>query len=227
MKRTTGGRPPASSASCRPLPFPPPSLLRKATDMADPTFTISSLIPDSTDDALRWRLPPRAAEKFIAIRDAADAAAAAREQASDRRLELREEVARLRLELQAHAVPGRPESREAQGTRAAIQRRQQEMDRLERIADRHAAEVARNRDLLRDAYALLGDVPANRIRAVEVDLKLKRGETLTRISHTFCDTGAIWSERVSRCKSLTAAGQADPFRQSDFQPPAGRLMDIG
>jgi len=50
---------------------------------------------------------------------------------------------------------------------------------------------------------------------------------LTRISHTFCDTGAIWSERVSRCKSLSAAGQADPFRQSDFQPPAGRLMDIG
>ena len=50
---------------------------------------------------------------------------------------------------------------------------------------------------------------------------------LARISHTFCDTGAIWSERVSRCKSLSAAGQADPFRQSDFQPPAGRLMDIG
>ena len=70
-----GGLPPASSASCRALPFPPPSLLRKATDMADPTFTISSPIPDSTDDALRWRLPPRAAEKFIAIRDAADAAA--------------------------------------------------------------------------------------------------------------------------------------------------------
>src|SRR6185503_2211535 len=46
---------------------------------------------------------------------------------------------------------------------------------------------------------------------------------LARISHTFCDTGAIWSERVSRCKSLSAAGQADPFRQSDFQPPAGRL----
>ena len=122
--------------------------------MADPTFTISSPIPDSTDDALRWRLPPRAAEKFIAIRDAADAAAAAREQASDRRLELREEVARLRLELQAHVVPGRPESREAVGTRAAIERRQLEMDRLERIADRRAAEGARNRDLLRDAYAL-------------------------------------------------------------------------
>ena len=52
-------------------------------------------------------------------------------------------------------------------------------------------------------------------------------DLLTRISHTFCDTGAIWSERVSRCKSLSAAGQADPFRQSDFQPPAGRLMDIG
>ena len=52
-------------------------------------------------------------------------------------------------------------------------------------------------------------------------------QLLARISHTFCDPGAIWSERVSRCKSLSAAGQADPFRQSDFQPPAGRLMDIG
>src|SRR3954470_12915493 len=50
---------------------------------------------------------------------------------------------------------------------------------------------------------------------------------LTRISHTFCDTGAVRSEKVSRCKSLTAAGQADPFRQSVFQPSAGRRMDIG
>src|SRR3954462_265326 len=50
---------------------------------------------------------------------------------------------------------------------------------------------------------------------------------LTRISHTFCDTEAIRSEKVSRCKSLTATGQADPFRQSVFQPSAGRLMDIG
>src|SRR4051795_7899880 len=50
---------------------------------------------------------------------------------------------------------------------------------------------------------------------------------LARISHTFCDTGAIRSEKVSRCKSLTVAGQADPFRQSVFQPSAGRLMDIG
>src|SRR4051794_32742617 len=50
---------------------------------------------------------------------------------------------------------------------------------------------------------------------------------LARISHTFCDTEAIRSEKVSRCKSLTAAGQADPFRQSVFQPSAGRLMDIG
>src|SRR3954471_4352077 len=109
-------------------------------------LTLPSGIPDSPDDALRWRLPPRGAEKFIALRDAADAAAAAREQASDRRLELREEVGRLRLELRAHTVPGRPESREAQGTRAAIERRQQEMDRLERIADRRAAEVARTRN---------------------------------------------------------------------------------
>src|SRR3954465_7961644 len=51
--------------------------------------------------------------------------------------------------------------------------------------------------------------------------------SLARISHTFCDTEAIRSEKVSRCKSLTAAGQADPFRQSVFQPSAGRLMDIG
>src|SRR3954465_6997389 len=50
---------------------------------------------------------------------------------------------------------------------------------------------------------------------------------LARISHTFCDTEAIRSEKVSRCRSLTAAGQADPFRQSVFQPSAGRLMDIG
>src|SRR3954471_13213174 len=50
---------------------------------------------------------------------------------------------------------------------------------------------------------------------------------LARISHTFCDTEAIRSEKVSRCESLTAAGQADPFRQSVFQPSAGRLMDIG
>src|SRR4051794_37504922 len=50
---------------------------------------------------------------------------------------------------------------------------------------------------------------------------------LARISHTFCDTEAIRSDKVSRCKSLTAAGQADPFRQSVFQPSAGRLMDIG
>ena len=53
------------------------------------------------------------------------------------------------------------------------------------------------------------------------------GEGLARISHTFCDTGAVRSEKVSRCKSLTATGQADPFRQSVFQPSAGRLMDIG
>src|SRR3954466_7066665 len=50
---------------------------------------------------------------------------------------------------------------------------------------------------------------------------------LARVSHTFCDKEAIRSEKVSRCKSLTAAGQADPFRQSVFQPSAGRLMDIG
>src|SRR4051794_11747521 len=50
---------------------------------------------------------------------------------------------------------------------------------------------------------------------------------LTRISHTFCDPEAIRSEKVSRCKSLTAAGQADPFRQTVFQPSEGRLMDIG
>src|SRR3954467_2615598 len=50
---------------------------------------------------------------------------------------------------------------------------------------------------------------------------------LTRISHTFCDTEAIRSEKVSRCKSLTAVGQADPFRQSVVQPSGGRLMDIG
>src|SRR4051794_33152265 len=171
MKRTTGGRPPASSASCRPLPFPPPSLLRKATDMADPTFTIPSPIPDSTDDALRWRLPPRAAEKFTAIKDAADAAAAAREQASDRRLELREEVGRLRLELRAHTAPGRPDNREAQGVRAAIQRRQLEMDRLERLADQRAAVVACHRDLLVRAYQVLNEVPQSRIRAVDVEPK--------------------------------------------------------
>src|SRR4051812_22658933 len=50
---------------------------------------------------------------------------------------------------------------------------------------------------------------------------------LARISHTFCDTEAIRSEKVSRCKSLTAVGQADPFRQSVVQPSGGRLMDIG
>src|SRR5205085_12188273 len=50
---------------------------------------------------------------------------------------------------------------------------------------------------------------------------------LARISHTFCDPEAIWSEKVSRCKSLTAAGQADPFRQTVFQPSGGRLTDIG
>src|SRR4051794_26986831 len=50
---------------------------------------------------------------------------------------------------------------------------------------------------------------------------------LARLSHTFCDTEAIRSEEGSRCKSLTAAGQADPFRQSVFQPSAGKLMDIG
>src|SRR4051794_21408508 len=50
---------------------------------------------------------------------------------------------------------------------------------------------------------------------------------LARISHKFCDTGAIRSGKLSRWKSLTAAGQADPFRQSVFQPSAGRLMDIG
>src|SRR3954467_6427950 len=31
---------------------------------------------------------------------------------------------------------------------------------------------------------------------------------VARISHTFCDTGAVRSEKVSRCKSLTATGQA-------------------
>ena len=50
---------------------------------------------------------------------------------------------------------------------------------------------------------------------------------LTRISHTFGDAEAIRGEKVSRYKSLTAAGQADPFRQSVFQPSADRLMDIG
>src|SRR4051794_10097278 len=98
--------------------------------MSTPTLTVSTMIPDSADDALRWRLPPRAAEKFVSIRDAADAAAAARELASDRRLELHEEVGRLRVEMQAHVVPGRPESQAAAGARAAIQRRQLEMDRL-------------------------------------------------------------------------------------------------
>src|SRR4051812_36846780 len=54
-----------------------------------------------------------------------------------------------------------------------------------------------------------------------------RAYALARLSHTFCDTEAIRSEKVSRCKSLTAVGQADPFRQSDVQPSGGRLMDIG
>jgi copper resistance protein D len=50
---------------------------------------------------------------------------------------------------------------------------------------------------------------------------------LARISHTFCDPGAIWGEKITHCKSLTAAGQADPFRQSVFQPSAGRLIGTG
>src|SRR3954452_14207026 len=120
--------------------------------MTTATFSVTSQIPDAADDALRWTLPPRAAEKLIGIKDAADAAAAAREQAADRRLELREEVARLRVELQAHVVPGRPESREAQGVRAAIERRQVEINRLQELADRRAAEVARNRAQLLRAY---------------------------------------------------------------------------
>src|SRR3954463_7076694 len=65
--------------------------------------------------------------------------------------------------------------------------------------------------------------PIRLLAPLRSDLRLR----LSRISHTFCDTGAIRSEKVSRCKSLTAAGQADPFRQSVFQPSAGRLMDIG
>src|SRR3954454_11090211 len=145
--------------------------------MTTAAFTVTSQIADSTADALRWKLPDRASQKLTAIKDAADAAAAAREQASDRRLELREEAARLRVELQAHAVPGRPENREAAGVRAAIGRRQQEMDRLERLADRRAAEVARNRDLLLRAYQVLGEVPGHRIREVESEPKLKRNET--------------------------------------------------
>ena len=60
---------------------------------------------------------------------------------------------------------------------------------------------------------ILGDDGSNRL--------------LTRISHTFCDPEAIRSEKVSRCKSLTAAGEADPFRQTVFQPSGGRLTDIG
>ena len=62
--------------------------------------------------------------------------------------------------------------------------------------------------------------------ALLVQETLRRDPHLARISHTFCDTEAVWSGKVSRCKSLTVAGPADPFRQSVFQPSAGRLMDI-
>jgi hypothetical protein len=41
---------------------------------------------------------------------------------------------------------------------------------------------------------------------------------LARISHTFCNMEAIPSEKVSLCKSLATADQADPFQQSVFSP---------
>src|SRR3954470_17967012 len=64
-------------------------------------------------------------------------------------------------------------------------------------------------------------------RLLQAGFTVRLISSLARISHTFCDTGAIRSEKVSRCRSLTAAGQADPFRQSVFQPSASRLMDVG
>src|SRR3954454_13828322 len=77
------------------------------------------------------------------------------------------------------------------------------------------------------SYSLFAWSPPTILADIELYSAECASYVLTRISHTFCDTGAVRSEKVSRCKSLTATGQADPFRQSVFQPSAGRLMDIG
>src|SRR3954451_6125219 len=116
------------------------------------TVTVASAIPDGPDDHLRVHLPPRAAAKLVALRDAADAAGAVRQQAVDQRVALREEIARLRLQLREHEAGGGQGSREAQGQRDAIERRQAEMGRLQTLADKRGAEMARANELLRRTY---------------------------------------------------------------------------